>query len=105
MPSVRSATVRYCGSVSSERKLSAVQRYSMLEVNSLVVQKADSSSTVSDPRYASTSQVIGAASSAANRRPGRRCSAPASLRTGVRAGSRSGVRSGARVAAGAVISS
>lgn len=105
MPSVRTATVRYCGSVSSDRKLSSVQCCSTAEVNALVVQNADSSRTASEPRYASTSQVIGAASSAASRRPGRRSSSPASRRIGVRVGARVGVCAGVRAAAGALTSS
>ena len=67
---VRTVAVRKTSSVSTRMTLSKVNECTTAPVKEFVLQKAETSSTVRDPRYATTSQVKGGASR--NARPMRR---------------------------------
>src|SRR5258706_7312618 len=68
-PTVRSVTVRNTSSVNTLVMLSPVKVCTTAPVNELVVQNAETSSTTSEPRYATASQVSGGTSR--NARPHR----------------------------------
>src|ERR1700754_2637093 len=68
---VRTVAVRNTASVSTRTMLSLVKVCTTAPVNALVVQNAETSSTASEPRYATTSQASGGMSNNARlmRRP------------------------------------
>ena len=57
-PTVRRVTVRKTSSVTTRTTLSPVTVCTTAPVNELVVQNAETSSTASEPRYATTSQAM-----------------------------------------------
>src|SRR4051794_28681605 len=80
MPIVRSAIVRYVGSLTSVWKLSSVKEWTILAVKSSSRQNAEMNSTMSAARYSRTNHAAGGESSSAPRAAGRRCSAPPARR-------------------------
>ena len=62
---VRTVAVRNTASVRTRTMLSPVKVRTTAPVNASVVQNAETSSTASEPRYATTSQAIGGTSSKA----------------------------------------
>src|SRR6476661_6959754 len=70
---VRTITVRYVELFTTSRKLSSVNDFTVLPVNTSVLQNDESRRTASAPRYTTTSTSIGAASSSNSRSRGCRC--------------------------------
>jgi hypothetical protein len=82
-PMLRSATLRYTGCVKIVSKLLSDGSLITFPVNALIVHSDETKSTANEPRYATTSQAIGAERSVARRTPAWRCSHEESRLTGV----------------------